>query len=249
MPVSAFDNLKILANTTEQNDFEKQYILLRAKEKRIYTDEEVKQIPNISKHHPHYKEWLMRKDSFQKLFNYLQAKKQPLKILEIGCGNGWLSNRLTQIAGAEVTGFDINFTELQQAAKVFKTNTSLHFVYGSDNIYMLQQKFNVIVFAASLQYFSSVEKIIKTAMQLLYKNGEIHITDTQFYTSSQLQAARQRTYDYYNSLGFAQMSTYYYHHQLKELEQFNFSMLYNPLSFINRFKKNKNPFPWVVVKS
>ena len=62
--------------------------------------------------------------------NYLLNKKQPLKILEAGCGNGWLCHRLAEIPGAQVIGTDTNFTEIQQAARVFADVSNLHFIYS-----------------------------------------------------------------------------------------------------------------------
>ena len=71
-------------------DFETLYLQLREKEGRVYPDEHVALLPDVSTTHPHYKEWLVRQESSQKLLRWLKKKKKPLDILEIGCGNGWL---------------------------------------------------------------------------------------------------------------------------------------------------------------
>jgi len=55
-------------------DFETIYTQLRQKERRIYTDEEVAQLPSISPTHIHFKEWLVRKHSSQKLVTYLKIR-------------------------------------------------------------------------------------------------------------------------------------------------------------------------------
>ena len=72
-------------------EFEQLYIKLRNQEKRIYEDEEVAWLPDVSEDNIHKKEWRIRKASCQKLTHYLSSKKRALKILEVGCGNGWLS--------------------------------------------------------------------------------------------------------------------------------------------------------------
>ena len=110
-------------------DFETLYIRLRRQERRIYSDEELIDLPNIQTTHPHYKEWQLRKHSSEKLFSYLKRKNKSLDILEIGCGNGWLSHRLSIIPGGKVIGTDINFTEIQQAARVFQHIPNLHFIH------------------------------------------------------------------------------------------------------------------------
>src|SRR5215218_10047902 len=99
--------------------FEQAYISLRGKEGRIYSDEQVSELPQVTDDHLYKKEWDVRKASCKRLIEYLQKKEGPLKILEIGCGNGWLANQLATLEGASVKGVDINWIELDQAARVF----------------------------------------------------------------------------------------------------------------------------------
>lgn len=226
--------------------FEKQYIRLRCKEKRLYKDEEVSNLPYVPESHIHYKEWQLRKWSADKLVSFLGAKNKPLNILEIGCGNGWLSFQLSTLKDSRVIGQDINFTELQQAARVFNGNAGLRFVCG--NMFsdiLANQYFDVIVFAASIQYFPSFNSIMQLALNKLHKDGEIHIIDSHFYQPAQLTAARQRTAAYYQSLGQSEMINYYFHHSVKDLSAFRFRYLYNPKSVTNRIFNRKRIFPWI----
>src|SRR6478609_3338202 len=73
------------------------YIALREKEGRLVSDEELLKLPEVNAFHIHLKEWRIRKKSCDQLLNYVAKKNRPLKILEIGCGNGWLSNRLASV--------------------------------------------------------------------------------------------------------------------------------------------------------
>src|SRR5215213_11952226 len=93
---------------SEPGTFEELYISIRKKEQRIYTNEEVALLPDIYPDHIHYHEWQIRKRSSERLINYLSKKNRPLKILEVGCGNGWLSARMAAVDKWEVTGIDIN---------------------------------------------------------------------------------------------------------------------------------------------
>ena len=63
-----------LAHHSAAADFETLYIELREKEGRIYSDEQVALLPNISDTHAHYNEWVIRKDSSQKLLRWLKKK-------------------------------------------------------------------------------------------------------------------------------------------------------------------------------
>lgn len=228
--------------------FEEKYILLRKKENRLYTDEQLKWLPEIEVSHPHYKEWEIRKNSSNKLTQHLRNKGVELNILDVGCGNGWLGHQLSKIPASNVAGIDINKTELTQAKRVFDHIHNLEFFYGGiDSESIRKEKFDAIIFAASIQYFPSLDNIIPAALQLLQPEGEIHILDSHFYKSPELEIARKRTFDYYHSLQFAEMIEYYFHHCADELNHYYHKILYNPDAFRNRFVKNKNPFPWICI--
>jgi len=230
------------------DNFEEKYISLRKKENRLYTDEQVRWLPVIDQSHPYHKEWEARKSSCNKLLQHLINKKTELNILEVGCGNGWLCHHLSKIPGSNVAGIDINRTELDQAKRVFDHIENVEFICGGiDSESIRGDRFDAIIFAASIQYFPSLDRIISSALRLLNKKGELHILDSQFYRSSELEAARKRSFDYYRSLQFAEMAEYYFHHSIEELGPYEHNILYNPDLFRNRFIKNKNPFPWICI--
>ena len=230
-------------------DFSQQYLLLRKKEGRIYSDGEVANLPEINKQHEYYGEWEIRKKSSLQLKNYLAAKKRRLQILEIGCGNGWLSAKLSEILSSHVTGIDINPEELNQARRVFDQIKNLEFFNCSlQDESMSSHQFDIIIFAASIQYFPSLKNILNDSMGHLAPGGEIHILDAHFYNPNELNAARQRSKNYFNAIGFPEMAEQYFHHSLEELRSFTHKVLYAPYSIINRVRKSKNPFYWVCVK-
>lgn len=231
------------------NEFSQQYCLLRKKEGRIYSDEEVGKLPGIDRGHQHWKEWLIRKDSCAKLMSYLDRKKRPLQILEIGCGNGWLSANLSAIPDVNITAIDINTGELEQAKRVFNQIRNIQFFNCSLEDDLLKGKnFDMIIFAASIQYFSSLKDILNKALSILDPAGEIHIIDSNFYKKEDIDAARQRSDAYYRSVGFPGMSDQYFQHLLEDIKGFNYKILNDPHSFINKLKKNNNPFYWVRIK-
>ena len=234
---------------TADNLFEKNYISLRDRENRIYTDNELACLPDIASNHIHYKEWQIRKRSCRRLISRLKNKKKAPDILEVGCGNGWLSNQLSKISGSSITGLDINFTELQQAARVFRNNPKLQFICGDLRSKDVEDKqFDIIVFAASIQYFPSLTEILDCALSHLNAKGEIHIIDTPFYAENELAAAKQRTAAYYSLSGLPEMTDYYFHHRLQELRSFDYRFLYDPSLFRNKLFKNNSPFPWICIK-
>lgn len=240
-----------IKQTNKNGKFEQQYLALREKEQRVYTDAQVMQLPLINTDHPHYAEWQIRRHSSEKLIKQLRKINRPLRILEVGCGNGWLSNKLAAIPNANVTGFDINSAELQQARRVFHQQKNLQFV-SEDPVRRPRltdtDTYDIIIFAASIQYFPSLHSIISDSLQHLAPLGSIHIIDSHFYKPDEIPAAKQRTAEHYNSLGFPGMSAHYFHHTLDTLKTFNVRILYNPDALWNKLRKKKAPFPWICIK-
>lgn len=230
--------------------FEKKYIQIRALESRLYTDEELTQLPDIAPSHPHEREWQLRKRSARRLLHYLSARKTPMEILDVGCGNGWLTHLLAEIPGTKVTAVDINFTELQQAARVFSNDPNIRFIHGDIRTGILDDRqFDHIVFAAALEYFPSAKKIIHCCLSLLKPGGEIHIIDTRFCRLEEVKHEERRTLAYYTSFGYPEMAEYFFHHSLADLRSFHFTTMYNPKAIRNRFLKIKNPHPWIRIRN
>lgn len=247
MNTSGLDT-EIMEEEAEGSDFADLYIDVRYKEKRVLSDGQVMFLPDIEANHVHFKEWQTRKRSAQRLIDYLMAKNKPLNILEIGCGNGWLSSKLLTIKGSKVTGLDINEPEIMQAKRVFQKD-NLKFICGSFNPEMfLNERFDIILFAASIQYFPSVKSILERAFLCLNKNGEVHIMDTNFYKPNEVADAAKRTEEYYEMLGYPEMAAHYFHHAINDLLPFYHKILFNPKRLINKITK-KDPFYWVVVKN
>jgi cyclopropane fatty-acyl-phospholipid synthase-like methyltransferase len=229
-------------------DFEKSYTALRQKERRVYSDRELLQLPDIDGSHPHFKEWQSRKESASRLMRYLSRHSLLKKLLEIGCGNGWLSARLASVENKEVTGMDINISELAQAERVFGNRGNLQFLHGDVQSEYPKEKFDCIVFAACMQYFGSVKDIIDWSMKKLNDDGELHILDTHFYTASQQAAAKDRSAAYYKLMGFPELNSFYHHHLFSDLQPYSVDKLYSPSLFKKYVQLNKNPFPWFRIK-
>lgn len=230
--------------------FEKKYIVIRSLENRLCTDEELIKLPEMPVDHPHHREWQFRRCSAFRLIRYLSGRKKNLEILEVGCGNGWLTHHLAEIRGTKVTGVDINFTELQQAARVFSNDPNLRFIHGDIRSGILgDRQFDCIVFAASIEYFPSLKKIIHFCLSFLRPGGEIHLIDSPFYRAEHIERARRQSQAYFASFGYPEMADYYYHHALQDLRSFHHDLLHNPHSFRSRLLRANSPYPWIRIKN
>ena len=146
-------------------------------------------------------------------------------------------------------GIDSNVDETMQAKKVFQHLDNVKFINGDiRSVSANLGKFDIIVFAASLQYFQSLASIIPFALSILHPGGEIHIVDSPIYNKMDLPLAIERSKRYYDQVGFPEMTKQYFHHSYEELRRYNHTLLFDPVSWKNRLL-GKHGFPWVCIKN
>jgi ubiquinone/menaquinone biosynthesis C-methylase UbiE len=238
-----------IQNRFSKNDFEDTYIGIRKKEGRLFSDLEVPRLPEVNKNHPHAKEWQVRKKSSKRLLEYFNRVNTERIILEIGCGNGWLSHNLSKVNSSHVIGLDVNSTELEQAANVFRGAQNLAFIKGDVFSISLPFKINYAVLASSIQYFPDIAMLLNAISQLLAEAGEIHIVDSPFYFQKEVHHARERSNAYFTSQQSG-MGNHYYHHTWEALSDFSFKIIYNPSDLTSKLKNKlslDSPFPWIKI--
>lgn len=233
----------------ENRQKEQLYLEVRSREDRVLTDEQLLDLPVVRKPAARAREWRWRKRSFQRLDNYLNNRypNRPIRVLDLGCGNGWMSNLLATNPLRTVTAVDVNEPELEQARRVFQRE-NLQFVYGDVMKGGFQaHSFDVIVLAASVQYFPHLPELISVLKRLLASNGEIHILDSPFYIDKMAaMAARKRTKAYYEQLGVPEMDTFYHHHLWQEARELRAVDLNSGFgTSLSRWLKYLGPFPWL----
>jgi SAM-dependent methyltransferase len=227
------------------------YLRVREKEGRLYPDDVATRLPDISTDHPLRIEWRARADSLRRLLRYCGRLPQPVSILELGCGNGWLSSRIGSLPGVRVWGLDRTGIELTQATRLFKAD---NIAFLSADIFsspFLLESFDIIILASVIQYFPDLPALLRSLSSLLTPRGEIHLLDSPLYTEAQIAFARARTHDHYSALGFPEMADHYFHHTVSSLQQFSPHWLYRPHGLqarISRYLGHVNsPFPWLSI--
>lgn len=94
-------------------------------------------------------------------------KKQPKKILEIGCYDGSLINVLSKkYKNTEFYGYDVSLS----IKKLFKKNCKFKFI---DNLDKLNEKFDLIICVNTFQYVPDNQKLIKNMKKIIETNGKI----------------------------------------------------------------------------
>ncbi|MCR9171346.1 MAG: class I SAM-dependent methyltransferase [bacterium] len=237
--MTRFNNVHYLTPANE--NFEAQYKSIRNKEGRWLSDEMVKLLPTVKRSDPKFDEWKKRAWMLNKFETYMSLAATE-SVLDIGCGNGWMTNRISQHCET-ITGLDVGKEELEQAARCFGSETT-QFVCCTDWSQLPQSSYNLIYFAGSFHYFEPNEAFWESLFGLLAPNGEIHILETQFYNNNEVDAAKLRSSEYFQTMD---ASIDYYKHLTWDVLPDNHEVLYRS-DFRNKLFKNRSPFPWIRIR-
>jgi ubiquinone/menaquinone biosynthesis C-methylase UbiE len=230
--------------------FEDQYIHVRDKEQRIFSIEEIRQLPVVNSNHPHAQEWKIREKSIARFTHFLKNKKID-RAMDIGCGTGFFANILSQYCNS-VAGVEVNLTELKQATEAFKGNDKLQWFYAdvlNRNIFE-EGSYDLITFCCSFQYFPHAAQILDACFYYLKPGGAVHIIDTPFYEIAEQDKARKASKHYYQSMGCDTLAQHYFHHTFDDLKPFQVTVHYRKKKGIfSSFFTDQydSPFPWIEI--
>lgn len=229
------------------------YLRVREREGRLLPDDVVQTLPHVPADNPHAREWRLRADSSRRLVAHLRHLPQrPLRVLELGCGNGWLCARIAGIHGAVVVGTDINDVELEQARRVFAGASFVHHDMRDTALPMPQP--DAIVVASAIQYVPDPTPLLAAWLDALSPHGEIHVLDTPIYDDAgAAAAARERSRRHYEVLGIPEMAGEYHHHTRQAFAHFRVDILHDPASPAARLQRRLlrtqcSPFPWLRIR-
>ena len=106
-------------------------------------------------------------------------KNKNLKILDLACGPGLLSKKLSFVfPKSEIIGIDVSEYSIKLAKKNCKGIKNIKFMIGNaQNISFPNDYFDIIICKDSLHHFQNALKSIKEMYRVLKKNGIIYIQD------------------------------------------------------------------------
>lgn len=216
------------------------YENVRSREQRIHPDDVVRDLPASGKRTAHPAEWRMRARSLANLLRAFRAQGNRLRVLDIGCGNGWMSAAIAA-EGHSVVALDMHGTELEQAARVFADRGVTWCLGDPRDVALPPSHFNAVVFAASLQYFIDLPTLFQRVLPLLGPGGSVHVLDTVLYPDrTAADAAVERSRSYYEALGASEMAGHYHAHCLDDLRAVGpMRVLHHPAPL------GKPRWPWV----
>ena len=131
-------------------------------------------------------DWKVRARSFKVLVNNVLTRLQGplergLKILDLGAGNGWLSNRLSA-QGDRVIAVDLSVNEEDGLGAWKHYENAFTAVQAEFNHLPVMDRFaDAVIFNASFHYSENYAETLKEALRVLALKGLIVIMDTPVY--------------------------------------------------------------------
>ena len=226
----------------------------REQEGRRFPDAVVAGLPELAVSHPLAGEWAARGHTARLIAAYVGSRGRPPAIVDLGCGNGWLANRLAVETTRSVVGIDVNVVELDQARRVFGGRLNLTFVeadFTSARGWVGDAE--LVLLASVIQYVADLPTLIRGLRADLPGDGEIHIVDSPLYEPAGVAAAADGTRRHYADVGVPEMAAHYHHHTWAELSAFPVEVMYSPGAWRVRIERRllrrpRSPFPWLRIR-
>ena len=116
------------------------------------------------------------KISCENIYNYLKDKDYH-KLLDIGCGTGYLINMLSKDYNAEYIGLDLS-PEMIKQAKSKKIKNAIFVEGRSDELPFDDNTFNIVTCSQSFHHYPETDKPMKEARRVLKQGGLYILSDT-----------------------------------------------------------------------
>ncbi|RMG76031.1 MAG: class I SAM-dependent methyltransferase [Bacteroidetes bacterium] len=215
------------------------------KTNRCYDDAEVREFPSTFFYNLHRQSWMYRKKTLDRFIPYLKRNAQPRRILDLGCGTGWLAARLAGLPQTEVVGLDLCMPLVTQAARVFSM-PNLQFACGDIFEDILPKgSFDLISLCDAIAWFPHLPSLINRCREFLQPGGELHILESFLGSEKQKEAAEEATELAFTEAGIPELSRMYHHHLRQELAPYDFRFMYRPSRFKAWLGIQDSPHPWV----
>jgi len=152
--------------------------------------------------------WRIRAKSYATFVSYVLEpleRLRTLRILDLGAGNGWLSNRLA-LRGHSVVPIDLLDDPLDGLGAARHYAVPLTPLLAEfDHLPLADQRVDLAVFNASLHYSTDYARTLAEALRVLQPRGTLVILDTPMYTepTSGARMVQERQSRFLATYGFA----------------------------------------------
>jgi ubiquinone/menaquinone biosynthesis C-methylase UbiE len=127
--------------------------------------------------------WKIRATSYATLLKHViqPMTEKPLKVVDLGAGNGWLSNRLSE-HGHRVVAVDLLVNDWDGLGAHHHYGTTFTRVQAEyDHIPFASTQFDLVIYNAAFHYSTSYQTTLREACRVLRPDGSVVIMDTPIY--------------------------------------------------------------------
>jgi len=131
-------------------------------------------------------DWRIRAASFDSFLKNIllpleEETRRSLTVLDLGAGNGWLSNRLAQ-RGHTVGSVDLTLNDFDGLGCYRYFDSTFTPIQAEfDTLPFLNDAVDLLIFNASLHYSEDYAKTLSESLRVLAPNGTLVILDSPFY--------------------------------------------------------------------
>ncbi len=138
-------------------------------------------LPHVDQDDPQRNIWRIRERSFERLLRLIGNGK-PLKILDVGAGNGWLTNQLAR-HGHTLAALDLaDDSRDGLGARVHYATDFEAYQAEFDRMPFGEAQFDVVIFNAALHYADALSVTLREARRVMRSDGRIMVMDSPYYS-------------------------------------------------------------------
>jgi SAM-dependent methyltransferase len=137
-------------------------------------------LPEVARGDPQRAVWLIRQESFRHLCRIVLTRlgRRPLRVLDLGAGNCWLSHRLTLLGNVCVAVDWLDDPDDGLGAALHYPTTFTRLQADFDHLPVVAGQFDVVIFNASLHYSANPTATLSNAARTLVNGGTLVVMDS-----------------------------------------------------------------------
>jgi SAM-dependent methyltransferase len=143
-------------------------------------------LPEVGRDDPQNAVWRIRQQSFRHLCRIVLTRLgRPLRVLDLGAGNGWLSHRLTLLGNVCVAVDWLDDPDDGLGAALHYPTTFTRLQADFDHLPVAAGQFDVVIFNASLHYSANPTATLSNAAKTLVNGGTLVVMDSPVFVSDE----------------------------------------------------------------
>lgn len=125
----------------------------------------------------------------------------PSRVFEIGCGNGWVADRMSR-AGHKVVAVDISESGIAIARKHFPSVEKFACASAYDDLLQFGSNFDVVLSSEVIEHLMLPKKLLQNAFRLLRPGGRLLLTTPYHGYAKNLALSLLNRWDHHHAVAW-----------------------------------------------